>query len=320
MHVDQESRVAWPDAVDDIIGGDQAVAFAYATPASGVVLLPLTNVALRDRAAGTVSPVSSSVGMWKKLQRIRRNPRIAVGYHTRRHGFSDGPEYVLLQGRAELTPIEDRDWVERHLENWERFSGPRRVGPIGERWLEAYHWRVGLNIDVERLVVWPDLGCRDEPAVYGQRLPEDAPEPQGRPRNGTAPRINHPRAARRARRLPNVLLGWVGADGFPVVVPVGVAGCEERGFVLDLPEGVPAPLGGRRAGFLAHSFARYTFGQNQRRHTGWLEVGPDRRAIYAPHTNSGYHLPKSRLLYRISSGFLTSRGLRQAKRAGFIES
>jgi hypothetical protein len=258
--------------------------------------------------------------MWKTLQRIQQNPRVAVAYHTRKHGFSDRPEYALVQGRAKLTPIGDRDWVERHLENWERFSGPRRVGPIGERWLEAYHWRVGVSIDVERLVVWPDIGCRGEPTVYGERLPTEDPESQRPPRNGTAPRIKHVRAAKRARRLPNLLLGWIGADGFPVIVPIAIAGCEQHGFVLDAPEGVPLPLGGRRAGFLAHSFARYTFGQNQRKHTGWLEVGPDRPAIYAPHTNSGYHLPKSRLLYRISSGFLTRKGLRDAKRACFIES
>jgi hypothetical protein len=257
--------------------------------------------------------------MWKKLQRIQQNSRVAVAYHTRNHGLSSSTEYVLLQGRAELTPVEDRSWIDRHLENWERFSGPRTVGAVGERWLAAYHWRVGVDIAVERLVVWPDLGCRGQPEVHGERLPEVDPEPQRAPAKGTGPRIKQVRAAKRARRLPNLLLGWVGADGFPVVVPVEIVGTREQGFVLELPEGVGVPPGGRRAGFLAHSFARYTFGQHQRKHTGWMVSEPDgQRVIYAPHTDAGYWLPESRLLYRIGSGFLTRRGLREARRSGFI--
>src|SRR5918999_1647369 len=101
----------WSAAVDEILASDQAVAGGYVTPAGGVVLLPLTNPGLRDREAGRVTPFTSSVGMWKKLARIRREPRIAVAYHTRTHGFSERPDYLLVQGRASLTRLEDRDWI-----------------------------------------------------------------------------------------------------------------------------------------------------------------------------------------------------------------
>src|SRR2546422_3940797 len=104
----------WPDGVDEILGSDQVVVFAHVTPMGGVVLTPLTNTGLRDRQAGAVSPVSSSVGMWRKLARIRQNPNVAVAYHTREHGFSDRPEYVLLQGKASFSDLSDRGWVERH--------------------------------------------------------------------------------------------------------------------------------------------------------------------------------------------------------------
>jgi hypothetical protein len=121
--------------------------------------------------------------------------------------------------------------------------------------------------------------------------------------------------------LPNRLLGWVGSDGFPVIVPVEVARTEKRGIVLEPSPGVAIPPEGRRAGLTAHSFARYTFGQHQRKHTGWMVVEPGRRRVlYAPHTKSGYRLPESRLLYRIGSGFVTRRGLREARRAGFLTS
>jgi hypothetical protein len=313
--------VPWPERVDPILAGDQAVTFGHVTPLQGVVLTPLTNTGLRDRETGTLTPVSSSVGMWKKLKRITEEPRVAVAYHTRQHGFADGPEHVVVQGRASLTPFEDRSWVENNLENWERFSGPRKVGPIAERWLSAYHWRVGIEIAVERVVVWTDLACRDEPNVYGKPLPTQPPTPQRPPRNGTGPRVNHRRAAKRAARLANRLLGWVGEDGFPMIVPVEIAWTEKQGVSLELPRGVAVPPGGRRAGLTAHSFARFTFGQNQRKHTGWMIPAPGkRRVLYAPHTEAGYRLPNSRLLYRIGAGLVTRRGLRQARRAGFIAS
>jgi hypothetical protein len=323
----------WPDAVDEVLTGDQVVGFAYVTPASGVVLLPLTNMGLSDRAAGTVEPVSSSVGAWKKLERIRRDPQVAVAYHTREHGFSDRSEYVLVQGRASLSPVAETDWVERHLESWERFAGPVPRGPLAERWLHAFHWRVGVQIAIERIAVWPDLACAGAPEVHGAPLPQP-PAPHRPPGGGTAPRIRHRRAARRAAALPNVLLGWVGADGFPMVVPVGVRGIDPGGILLDLPPGGPTGAGdaglprspgaelargGRRAGLLAHSFARYTFGQHKRAHTGWVEApegsGP---AVYAPHTESGYRFPESRLLFRLVSGAVTTAGVRRARRAGYL--
>jgi hypothetical protein len=309
---------AWPHAVDDVLAGDQAVALAHVTPASGVVLTPLNNYGLRDREAGAVAPLSSSVGMWRKLDRIQKSPRVAVAFHTREHGFSDRPEYVLVQGYASRSPLSDRGWVDRNLEAWERSSGTRDVGPLWERWLRIYHWRVGIEVALERLIVWPDLGCRGVAMVYGAALPTEPPQPHSPPRKGTSPRVDHVRAARRVSQRPNRLLGWVDADGFPMVVPVEVAGTEEGGILLDAPEGV-LPPGGRRAGLLAHSFARYTFGQHKHQHTGWLEVwAHGDRALYSPHTEHGYHLPRSRFLYRLGAGFVTRRGYREGRRAGFL--
>ena len=114
-----------------------------------------------------------------------------------------------------------------------------------------------------------------------------------------------------------MLLGWVGADELPVVVPVDVAGAEERGIVLEAAAGL-LPAGGRRAGLLAHWFSRHVVGQRQRKHTGWLEANGDGRAVYAPHTETGYRLPPWRFAYNAGAGFVTRRGLREARRAGFV--
>jgi hypothetical protein len=310
--------VHWPDAVDEIFASDQAVMFAHVTPARGAVLTPLTNFGLRDREAGRMTPLSSSLGMWKKLERIQRNPQVAVAYHSREHSFTARPEYVLVQGRASFSSLADRgEWVEEHRQSWERFIGPRDVG-FWERWTRIYHWRVGIEIEVERVVVWPDLDCRGELELHGVPFPSESPTSQRPPAKGTGPRLNHKRAARRAKRRPHVLLGWVGADGFPVVVPVRISGTEKEGISLEASSGVTIPPGGRRAGLTAHSFGHYTFGQHKHQYTGWIDADRARRGVYAPHTESGYWLPESEFLYRIGSGFVTRRGFLGGRRAGFL--
>jgi hypothetical protein len=304
----------WPDNVDEILGSDQVVALAYTTPASGVILTPLTNFGLRDREAGTLNAVNSSVAAWRKLDRIRKSPKIALAYHTRTHGFSDRPDYVLVQGTAALgEPVDD---YPKSIEDaWERFGGPVDAGPIWNWWMKPLNLRVEIQLAVERVIVWPDLECLGAPEIHGSPV-RGEPEEQKPPAKGAAPRIRHRRAARRAAKLPNVLLGWVGADGFPLVVPVGVNRTRDDGIVLDTPGGL-VPRGGRRAGLLAHSFARYTAGQHQRRHSGWLEARPgERQVLYAPHTEHGYHMPASMFVFRLTAGGGTRLWLRGAREAG----
>ncbi|MEA2389255.1 MAG: hypothetical protein QOG41_2028 [Thermoleophilaceae bacterium] len=310
---------AWPDAVEEILEGDHAVGLAYVTPAGGAVITPVTNFALQDRQAGTIA-VNSSIGAWRKLDRMRRNPRVAVAFHTRTHALTERPEYVLVQGTASFPGPPDRDsWFDEMGGKWQRPGMlPREVGPLWERWMSVYHWRVNVRIAVERVVVWPDLACRGSAEVHGAPLPDEPAAEQAPPKLGTRPRVNHRRAAKQARRLPHVLLGWVGADGFPMVVPVEAGGVVDRGVELELPAGVTPPPGGRRAGLTGHWFTKGVIGQEQRVHTGWLEVGADGHAVYAPHTKVGYLMPKSKLVYRIVVGFETRRRLRAGRRAGVI--
>jgi hypothetical protein len=311
----------WPDEVDEVLGADQAVAFAHVTPARGVVITPLTNFALRDREAGVFSGLNSSVGMWRKLVRLRQEPRVAIAFHTRTHGFSRRPEFVLVQGRASLT-APHRRYVESDPaihDAWQRFAGGNPSGgSLWQRWLRGWHHRVGIDVRMERVVVWPDLACHGAPVVNGVALPEALAPAQQAPAKGTSPRVDPARAARRAAGLPDVLLGWTGADGFPVIVPVEIAGSDPSGIVLDVPADI-VPPGGRRAGVTAHWFARHVVGQRQRVHTGWLEAEPGAtRVVYAPHTQRAYYLPPSRLAYKLGAGFVTNRGMREARRRGLV--
>ena len=306
--------VRWPALVDDIFGGDQVVALASVTPAGGVVVAPVTNFALRDRRTGTLT-VNSSIGAWKKLQRILRNPHVALAFHTRTHGFTDRPEYVLVQGRAAISaPIPD--YPASIAGNWKRFGDPPAVNPLWRWWLRVYYLRVRIDVTVERVLVWPDLACRGPAEVYGTAPPSRPPPSQRPPTGGIGPRIDHVRLARVASRLPNALLGWVGADQYPVVTPVAIVGTDNSGILLQADHQM-LPAGHRRAGLTAHAFTRHVLGQHQRLATGWLDIEPAQdRAVYAPHTSFGYRMPPSKFLYRSAVGLATRTGLRRARRAG----
>jgi hypothetical protein len=276
----------------------------YVTPARGVVLTPVTNFALHNREAGTVS-INTSVGAWRKLARIRANPHIALAFHTRAHAGHERPEYILVQGRASLGPPVE-DYPSTVLEQWERIEPWGSLGPLTKRWLRIYGRRVEVKVFVERVVVWPDLACAGLPEVYGRALGETSPPSQAPPARGTGPRVAHRRAAWEARHLPDALLGWVGADERPMIVPVGIGPAVREGIELLVPPAL-LPPGARRAGLTAHWFSRGVTGQRQIVHTGWLEG-----STYAPHTRASYFMPPLRPVYRLVVGGATRRRYRRA--------
>jgi hypothetical protein len=122
-------------------------------------------------------------------------------------------------------------------------------------------------------------------------------------------------ARKHAQRLPHTLLGWIGADGLPVVIGATAVAADEAGIELDSGAAAWIPQGGRRAGLTSHFFAPKMIGQEQRVHTGWLERG--RQSIrYSPHTKAGYRVPTSKPVMVFGAGLGTRMGLRKARQAG----
>ena len=298
----------WSDVDDEIIGGDLTAAFAYVTPAGGGVVTPVAPIGLRDREAGIVQ-FTTSLGFGRKLDRIKQNPRVALAYHAREHGFATAPRFVLVQGTASYDPHPDAQVLEEQVRPASvRFMGEPKTGPFWDRWLSAYYAdRVLVTVNVERVVSWPDLACEGEPTVVGSEGWGEQPPSQQPPANGTGPRVDVQRAAKQARSLPHVLVTYPGADGLPVVVPVRVGAASDAGIEL---EGPLAP-GGRRAGMLAHSYRAQLIGLESRQHTGWLQDGR-----YAPHTSSGFKAPANKTVLLLANGFLARRGLAKARAAG----
>jgi hypothetical protein len=301
--------VTWSDAADEIIGGDLTAGVAYVTPAGGAVVTAVAPIGLRDREAGTVT-FTTSLGFGRKLDRLRREPRMALAYHARDHGFSERPEYVLVQGRATIVEEPDRDYLESVVRPAaERFMGPPKRGVFWDRWLSAYYAdRVPVHVDVERVVVWPDLRCAGEPEVFGTPLPAEPAPPQSPPKKGAGPRVEVEAAQRKLAALPHGLLAHLQADGYPVVLPIDVGAPGAAGITLTAADRV-LPPGGRRAGLLAHDYRPKLIGLAARQHTGWLQDG-----VYAPHTESGFRAPANKTLLLLGNGYLARRGLKRARR------
>lgn len=307
--------VTWPDEVDDILGGDLTCGLAYLTPAGGAVVSAVAPIGMRDRELGTVG-FTTSLGFGRKLDRMRRNPEVALAFHTRQHGLGDpaNQRYVLVQGTATFDPNPDSATLDRVGAQSAAYLGAPRRGWFWDRWLSAYYAdRVLVTVAVHRIIVWPDLEARGEPEVFGAAPPTDAPAPQQPPGHGTGPRLEVPKAAARIERLPFRLLAFRQADGFPVILPVRLTGSGAEGMRLAIPAGAPA--GGRRAGLLAHDYRPKLVGLETRQHTGWLEAD-GHKAVYAPHTQSGFLAPPNKTLLLLANGFMARRGLKRAREQG----
>lgn len=306
--------VRWPDEADKVISGDLTAAAAYITPAGGAVVIAVAPCGLGRRDQGMIG-FTTSLGFSRKLERIIRDPHVALAYHTREHGFSASHRYVLAQGQASVKMTPSRERLEELISQGERYAGEVKRGPVWDRFLREYYYeRVFVDIAVERVLTWPDLGCYGDPHVAGAPWPTP-PRPQQPPKNGSGPRIDVAQAARRIAMLPHRVLAYRGGDGFPAVVPVELGGHDTTGLRLVAATGL-LPPGGRRAGLLAHAYRPQFVGLSTRTFTGWLEVTPDGTATYAPHTSRGFVAPPRKNLLLISNGLFAKFGMWQAQRRG----
>jgi hypothetical protein len=309
--------VYWSDEVDEVIRGDLTAAAAYLTSAGGAVVTAVAPVGIDRRNAGQVG-FTTSLGFPRKLERILAEPHVALAYHAREHGFSASPAFVLAQGQAAVDIRPSRERLEALVPQGERYLGNVMRGPVWDRLLREYYFeRVFVDITVERMVAWPDLGAAGQMKVTGAPWPGPA-APQPPPENGTGPRVDVDRVAGRIAMLPHRMLAWRGADGFPMVVPVGLAGHDAAGLRLVAPAGL-LPPGGRRAGMLTHAYRPQLVGLSTRIFTGWLEVTNDGTAVYAPHTSKGFVAPPRKKLLLVSNGLFAKYGMWQARRQGTAE-
>lgn len=98
----KNSPVHWPAGADAVIKGDITAAAAYLTPAGGAVVTTVAPCGIGERDRGVIG-FTTSLGFGKKLDRIVRDPHVALAYHARDHGYSASPAFVLAQGQPRWT-------------------------------------------------------------------------------------------------------------------------------------------------------------------------------------------------------------------------
>lgn len=139
-------------------------------------------------AEGAAGCATTSLGFGKKLERIIADPHVTLAYHTREHGFSASPAFVLAQGTASVDIRPSRQRLEAIIPQGQRYMGQVMRGPVWDRLLREYYYeRVFVDITVARIAAWPDLSASGDPKVYGAAWP-GPPGPQAPPKNGTGPR------------------------------------------------------------------------------------------------------------------------------------
>ena len=213
--------VAWDDATDAILAGDLTAALGYRTPAGGVVVQAVAPIGLRDRAAGTVG-FTTSLGFSKKLERIARDPRVAMAFHAREHGRARSERYVLVQGRARVIADpspEQRAEVRQARRGRARARAPRLVlGPLDARVLRGARTRARRR-RADRDLARPALR-RGAAARTARSCPRATRSRSAGRAAAPRPRLDAARAGRRVRATAHTLLGYAGADGRPLIVPV----------------------------------------------------------------------------------------------------
>jgi hypothetical protein len=311
-----DSPVTWPDDIDEVLTGDLTAAASYLTPAGGAVVTAVAPCGLDRRAEGAVG-FTTSLGFGKKLEHIIRRPRVALAYHAREHGSTSSPKFVLVQGDARVDLAPSRERLESFMPQAERYLGEVKRGVVWDRVLHDYYWsRVFVDISARRVVAWGDLLAGGEPEVFGSPLPEP-PRSQPSPKGGTAPRVDLDRLVASLVSLPHRVISFRGSDGYPVVLPIELAGHDPRGLGVVTPAGL-LPAGGRRAGLLAHAYHPSLVGLGTRVLTGWLDVDQDEAAVFAPHTSQGFRAPPRKRVLLLVNGLLAKQGMRRARRQGLL--
>lgn len=179
---------------------------------------------------------------------------------------------------------------------------------------EYYDLRVPVTVQLHRLTVWPESDGTGQPRVLGVPAPSEPPPDQPPPQGGTGPRVPAKRYAKRLGRGLNRVVGWVDADGFPMLVPAGLTLDGERVHV----QAPGLPDGSRRAGLLAHWFEPRLKGQSSALLTGWLEASGG-VGLHHPHTSSGYAMPKvNDAAFSLGAGLAAKDGYRRLARAGHV--
>ena len=143
--------VRWSDAADDVIKGDITAAVAYVTPAGGAAVTAVAPCGIGQRDLGTLG-FTTSLGFGKKLERIIRNPHVALAITPVSTGTRPALCSCWLRAWPRWSSHRRATRLEALTSQAERYVGKVMRGPAWDRLLrEYYQERVFVDIALERV-------------------------------------------------------------------------------------------------------------------------------------------------------------------------
>lgn len=192
--------------------------------------------------AGGALAVTTALGMPRKADHVRRDPRVALLFSDATGAGIERPSMVLVQGTA---TVDDQD-LDVNRERYRADTAAKPTGPaeapLGERF-DWYTTRIYLELEPERVQVWRggDIGAR--PDTHGEPAGLRSPPPRA---YGDRP-ASHRRVAEIGRRYDTAVLSTIDAGGHPFSIRLPMtAGRRGRSVAIDVePVGVelrPGPV------------------------------------------------------------------------------
>jgi pyridoxamine 5'-phosphate oxidase-like protein len=197
--------------------------------------------------------VTTGLGYPKKADDAAANPKVALLFSDPTGSGLDQAPQVLIQGIAD---VDDRDLDanrERYgRESIEKLPAIKAMQPpkVMQRLLGWYYTRIYVHVRPERVYVWPEGDCRQEPQLLDAHLEEvrsghdEEPEAPPPAPEGGGP-IWDERMDELGERYGTAVLSLVAPDGFPFSVrtPIEVDRAARRVRLTAEPVGVPVQPG-----------------------------------------------------------------------------
>ncbi|MCE5288987.1 MAG: hypothetical protein LLG14_07045 [Nocardiaceae bacterium] len=214
-----------PAELMPVFDGAITVDYTSVTGSGNPITVPLTPYL--DVDARTLD-VSTGLTYAAKAERARRNPKVSLLYSDPLGSSAVNPPVVLVQGYATVC---DRD-LQSNTDRYVRESMAKLpAGYKGQprfvlRTLDWYFARIWIKVTPTRVTWWPSRALDETPFVWeapaDRVAPPSDPPPDGKNPNAWLPQPADWRASAGSvgTRLDMQELSWVGADGFPMCIPV----------------------------------------------------------------------------------------------------
>jgi hypothetical protein len=239
----------WPEAVLPVFARAITVEYASLTRSGRPIMAPLTPF-LED--GGRTLAVSTGLTNPAKAERARRNPRVCLLFADHVGAGLADPPVVLVQGFATVRDADLQANTDRHVRlTLAKIPGAFRGMPkLLPRRLNWYFGRIWIEVTPTHMWWWESKALEQEPrewvAPAGTTAPPSDPAPPGKQPTAwlDAPADWRPAARHTVARLDQHDLCWVGADGFPLSIPVPMVEETKQRFRLRLGRWLPrTPVG-----------------------------------------------------------------------------